>query len=242
MKIKDENIVGTYTFKIVFVILLAFPKIVNAQYAIKIGMTASNFYYTGQVLPYNDYDIDLRPYLGYDIELAQTRPQAALLSPYISIYRTFHLAPRLGIRPELSYTQKGVRFNQYDYERILYRVKISYLELPLSIAYQYFQKGNSSGDIFLGVFGAYRLGAVKKVSSHEVSYKQNVSSVKTLEGGIHAGINYKRKFFNHFLLFDVRLFLGLSDIFTLPADWTAIYYETQKTKNTGFNFSVGYEF
>lgn len=234
------------TFKHVLIIsiimLFASQGNADAQFGIKAGLTVSNFYYTGQPSPYNDYDIDLRPYLGYDVELVQTGSQTALLSPYISVYRTFHLASRLGFRPELSFTNKGVQFNQYDYERNLYKVRISYLELPLSITCQYLRKENSSGELFAGVFGAYRLGAVKKVSTYEGSYTQQVSSVKSFEGGMHAGINFKRILFDHFLLFDLRLFIGLTDIFTLPENWTAIYYETQTTKITGFNFSVGYEF
>lgn len=220
---------------------VAFPETVNAQFGIKTGMTVSTIYYTGKPLPYDGYDIDLRPFLGYDVELVQIRAQSALFAPFISIYRTFRFSSRIGIRPELGFTQKGVRFHQDDYEGILYILKISYLELPLSVTYQYLRKPNSTGDIFFGGFGAYCLGAVKKVSSQEVSYTRKIVSVKSFEGGIHAGFSYKRKVCSHFLCFEARVFLGLSDIFTIPKDWTDIYYETQKTKITGFNFSIGYE-
>jgi hypothetical protein len=92
-------------------------------------------------MPYDEYDVDLRP-LGYDAGLTQTNPQKPLISPYISVYRRFDLAQRWALQPELSLSQKGVDFSYSIYEDIIYKIKISYLEIPLSFSYQYLQKEN----------------------------------------------------------------------------------------------------
>lgn len=216
----------------------------SAQIGIKIGTTASNFYYTdNNPEPYKGFDIDLRPYLGFDIEQAQTADQKPLFSPYVSLFYTFNLKKRLGIRPELSFTQKGVNFSQSDYERIIYKVRISYVEIPLSVTYQFSQKENSISELYIGGYAAYQINAVKEVASHNSSVeKTKVNSVNNIDAGLHLGVNYKHKFFNKFFLIDLRFFVGLSNIFEYPEDWTSIYFSTQKTKITGINISVGYEF
>jgi len=233
-----------YTFFVYLVILFTFPITVNAQVGIKIGTTASSFYYTGsKPTPYLGYDIDLRPYLGYDIELVQIGDQKPLFSPYISIYYTFSISQRIFVRSELGYIQKGVNFNQFDYERIIYKVKISYLEIPLSVTYQFIQKENSISEIYFGGYGSCKINSMKKVSSHNSSIENiKINSVKKFEGGLHLGINYKHKFFNDFFLIDLRFLMGLTNIFVLPDDWTSIYFNTQETKTTCINLSVGYEF
>lgn len=236
--------VPRFTLLIFIVVLFVFSKNVNGQIGVKIGSTASSFYYTDIIPnPYQDFDIDLRPYLGYDIELAQTSDQKPLFSPYFSIFYTFNLAKRLGLRPELDFTQKGVNFSQFDYERIIYKVRISYIEIPLSLTYQFLQKEKSISEFYFGGYAAIKINAVKKVASHNSSIeKTNLNSAKIFEGGIHLGVNYKHMFFNKIFLIDLRVFMGLNNMFEMPEDWTSIYYDTQKIKITGINLSVGYEF
>lgn len=242
-RIKKTKI-SRYTFFICIVTLFAFPIYVNAQPEIKFGTTASSFYYTKiPPEPYKDYDIDLRPFLGYDIELVQTGDQKPLFSPYITVYYTFNLTKRLGLRPELAFTQKGVNFSQFDYERIIYNVRINYIEIPLSVTYQFFQRENSISEIYLGGYAAYKINAVKKVASHNSSIEKiKVNSVNNFDTGIHLGVNYKHKFFNKLFLIDFRFFMGLNNIFKTPESWTSIYFSSQKTKITGINISLGYEF
>ncbi len=233
-----------YTLFICIVLFFIFSEKLNAQFGIKIGSTASSFYYTDtKPEPYQDFEIDLRPYLGYDIESIQTTDQKPLISPYIGVYYNLALTQQIGLRPELSFTQKGVNFSHTDYERIVYKVLISYLEFPLSVTYQFLQKEKSIGEFYFGGYAAYKINAVKKVASHNSSIeKTKLNSVKNFEGGLHSGVNYKHKFFNKIFFIDLRVFIGLNNIFEKPEDWTSIYYDTQKTKNTGINLSVGYEF
>ena len=94
-----------------------------AQTGMKIGCSASSFAYKNSPVPILDFDIDLRPYLGYDIEWVQLGKQKPILLPYLSLYTTLQLHHKLSIRPELSFIQKGVNFNQFDFERIIYKSK-----------------------------------------------------------------------------------------------------------------------
>ena len=231
-------------YSVCFCVLFSFSKAVCAQYGVKIGTSVSNFYYTGRSPePYNDFEIDLSPFLGYDIKLIQTEPQKPLLSYYLSAYKSFYLTKKFGFRPEMSFIQKGVDFSQHEYERIIYQVRISYLEIPLSAIYQFRDSGKAKWEIYTGGFVALRLNAIKRVSSQtSEAQKRKIRSVENFDGGLHLGISYKHKLYNNALSVDFRVFIGLCNIFESPEDWTRIYFETPKTKITGLNLSLGYEF
>ncbi len=233
-----------FIYYICVCVLLSFSKTAGAQYGIKTGTMVSNFYYTGcSPTPYIGYDIDLSPFLGYDIKLVQAEPQKPLFSYYISIYRSFYLTEKFGLRPELSFAQKGVDFSQNEYERVIYKVRISYLEIPLSAIYQLRQTEKAEWEIYAGGYGALKLNAIKLVSTlTSEEYRQKVNAVNLFDGGLHLGANYKHRFLNNLLFVDFRVFIGLCNIFESPQDWTSTYFETPETKITGLSLSVGYEF
>ncbi|MCF8405545.1 MAG: PorT family protein [Bacteroidales bacterium] len=225
-------------------ILYLFPKTTEGQIGLKSGTTFSSFSYSDETInPNLGYDIDLRPYLGYDIEWVQLGDQKPVFGPFIGVYYNYPFAKRLSLRPELSFTQKGVNFSQRDYERIIYTVKISYLEIPLSVGCQYIEKEKFISELYLGGYGAIKINAVKKVASHNSEVeKTQLKSVENFETGLHLGLNFKYKIFEKFILLDVRFFNGLSNIFYMPEDQVKLYYTTPKTKNTGLNLTLGYEF
>jgi hypothetical protein len=215
----------------------------NAQYGIKIGATMSNLYFPGdRPKPFDGYDIDLRPYLGCDVELVQTNPQSPVVAFNIGIFRRIELSPRFGIQPEIAFSQKGVDFSASDYEDIVYKVKISYIDIPISLSYQYLKKEKALSHLYMGGYCAFKINAVKKVAFHHTHNKTTkLKSVKDMDYGIHAGVDYKYLIKKHSFLFDIRFFLGLNDIFISPESWSGIYKESHKTKITGVNISIGYE-
>ena len=178
-----------------FFIALYLPTMVNAQIGVKAGSTISSFYYTGSApIPYDGYEIDFRPYLGYDVEFVQINPQQPLISTYISVFKRFKLTNRLGFQPELCFSQKGVDFSYSKYENIVYKVIINYLETPISLSYQYLQKENILSHFYIGGYGAYKIHAIKKVASHNTPVEiTKLNSVKNLDYGVHVGVDFKYK-------------------------------------------------
>jgi hypothetical protein len=229
---------------ICIVIISALPETTEAQIGVKLGTTISSFNYTDKEMSPNiGYDIDLRPYLGYDIEWAQLGSQKPVYSPFIGVYYNYQISNRFGLRPELSFTQKGVNFSQSDYERVIFKVKISYLEIPVSVTFKFVKKDKFVSELYLGGYGAFKINAVKQVATHNSEVeKTQINCVENFEAGIHFGFSFKFMMFEKFFLFDIRSFIGLTDIFYMPDDQPGLYHETQKTKNTGFNLTVGYEF
>jgi hypothetical protein len=225
-----------------FIILL--PTCAAHSIGIKLGVSSFSFNYTDRNMdPYLEYDIDLRPYLGYDIEWVQLGEQNPLFAPYFGFYYDKQITKRLFFRPEISLIQKGVNFNQYDYERIIYQVKIYYLELPLSIGFQFFQKNKFLSEIYLGGSSAIKLHGFKRVGYHNSKVKNTeLNNISNFDFSLIFGIDIKWKLFKSFFLFDMRGFIGIHDIFNPIKNQPQLYYQTQKTKNTGLIISLGYEF
>lgn len=232
------------TFFVTILLLSFFPQIANAQFGVKIGTTFSNFYYTDKNMDPNlAYEIDLRPYLGYDVEWVQLGNQNAVYSPFIGVYYNYQFSERFSLQPALSYTQKGVSFDQFDYERVIYKLKISYLEIPLSIACKFIKKEKFISEIYLGGFGAFKLKAVKKVAVGDGPTKKiQIGNVNNFDAGIHFGLAFKYRIAEDYILLDLRIFNGFTDIFYMPENQPQLYHSTQKTKITGFNLTLGYEF
>lgn len=240
MKIFKINIASLFWI----LLLLVCTQQAKAQFGLKLGTTISNFYFTdAELTPNISYDIDLRPYLGYDIEWIQLGEQKPLVSYYVGGYYNYQFSKRFSLKPELSFVQKGVSFSQSEYERIIYKIKISYLEIPLSIAFKYLKRERFSSELYLGGFGAFKLNAVKKTAFHNSdTEKVKISCIENFDAGIHFGISFKYKLFEKFILLDFRSFLGLTDVFYVPEDQIQLYHSIQKTKITGFNLTLGYEF
>jgi hypothetical protein len=232
-------------FSIIFIILLANNIELVGQTGIKAGINISNFYYTDiPPEPYKDYDIDLRPYLGYDIRTIQTGDQKPLFSPYLGFYYSFQISRQWILRPELAYTRKGVSFNQNEFEKIIYKVLINYLEIPVSFSYIVHENQDRITELYFGGYMAYSLRAVKKTAFHDASpEKTELTSVNNFDGGFHMGGNYHWKLSDNYPVFvDLRIVLGLTNIFSLPEDWTKMYFNTQETKITAIQLTAGYEF
>ena len=233
----------------VFLVLILFlygftTPLLTAPLGVKLGFTASAFNYTDREMdPYTTFDIDLRPYLGYDIEWVQLGNQKPLFAPFVSCYVDVKIADRYFCRPEISITQKGVNFSQFDYERILYKVKITYLQVPLLLGYQVVSKDHYQVDLYFGGSGALKLNASKTVGYHQSDdQKFKIENVRNFDVSFIFGFDLKWNLFGACFMFDTRAFLGLSDIFSPIEHQSQLYHHTQKTKNAGFMFSLGYEF
>ena len=237
-----ETLISRYKRAILLCILFGFSWQASAQVGFKFGLSASSFTFRNALVPEGEYELDLRPYLGYDIEWVQFGEQKPIFFPYFSIYVPCRISGRFSVVPELSFLQKGVSFNQSEFERIVYQVKINYLEVPLSLTYSWMKKKKSRSDLYLGGYGSLKIRAVKRTATHFSPLEVSVlSQVNRFEVGIHGGFNYMQTIAGHHFLIDLRIFHGLTNIFSLPEEQTPIYHQVQSFSNTGFLISIGYE-
>ena len=215
-----------------------------AQFGVKTGLAVSNFYYAdiGPV-PDLSYEIDLRPYLGYEAEMVQLGEQNPLLTPGLAIYMEFDLLHWLSLQPEISYVQKGTNFSQNEYEPIIYRVRINYIEIPLLVNFKYVNREKIISQFYTGGYASFRLTALKEVATYGTDVQKTwLDNAQAVTFGLHMGNTLKYKAGKGFILLDVRAFLDLSDALSVPGDQVPLYTEIQKVRNTGAYFMLGYEF
>lgn len=188
-------------FSILCIFAFAAEIFASCSVGAKLGVAASAFNYSDRVMdPYIAFDIDLRPYLGYDIKWVQLGEQKPLLAPIVSCFLNYKFTNRFFFRPEVAITQKGVVFNQYDYERIIYEVKMTYLQIPLTLGYQVVVTDRFIAEFYAGGAGALKLDAFKlrgeknELQSSQVQYPDDGGqrSVRTVfkfsewtSGGYH---------------------------------------------------------
>ena len=218
--------------------------ILTSPIGVKLGVTASAFNYTNREMdPYLDFDIDLRPYLGYDIKWVQLGKQKPLFAPFASCFFNYKLSDRFFLRPEVGITQKGVVFNQYDYERVIYEVKITYLHMPLTLGYQVVKNDRFIAELYFGGAGALKLDAFKKVAHHNSQIQRHsLDNVRNYDFSLLLGFDFRWKLFDKYFMLDVQSFFGLTNIFYPIENQAQLYHRTQKTKNAGLFLSLGYEF
>lgn len=246
----NEKMIGYFfpfnkiKFLIFGLVCSLFQLTANAQYGIKAGIAISSFYYVQEGPDPNlSFDVDLRPYLEYDIEWVQLNDQKPLISPYIGVYFIHKLGKRLSLQPELCFNQKGVSFNQATYEKITYEVQISYLELPVMVAYSLIKRERIVSEIKGGIYGALTLDARKKVESFHSGLKVTpLENANNFIAGITFGLNVKYKVEKSYVSIDLRAFIDMNDALFIPEDQVAIYHQIQKIRNTGLFLTMAYEF
>ena len=110
------------------------------------------------------------------------------------MYYNFEITTRLSLLPEISFVQKGVDFSSSEYERVIYKVKISYLEISVSFDYSFIMKEKFNSSLYMGGYGAFKLNAVKKtaLNDEDVTTAQ-LDQVKSFEAGIQFGLNFRYK-------------------------------------------------
>lgn len=228
---------------VIFCICFVSPQI-KAQYGVRAGISIANFYYPNQGPdPDISYDIDLRPYLGYDIAWVQLGKQKPIVGPYLSVYRLYPLAQRLILSAELAFTQKGVNFSQSTYEKIKYKVRITYLEIPVLLSYEFIQREKWILGIGGGLYGALSLAARKKVETHNTGMQTSqIENASRFISGLSVALNNKYKLQSHFIAVNLRVFWDLTDALEIPEDQIDIYHHIQDVRNAGFFLTLGYEF
>lgn len=221
----------------------ALPGKLTGQIGFKAGMSFSSFSYVREgPVPNLSFEIDLRPHLGYEIYWLQLGEQKPLYAPYLGIYWSTTIIKRLKLLAELAFTQKGVNFSQSDYEKIKFKVQISYLEIPVLLSYDYIAKEKFIADIHAGIYGSLMLGAKKKVETQQTGMLvSDLANARNIVSGFAIGLNFKYKIVDHFLLLNLRTFIDINDALLVPEEQVHIYHTIQKVRNTGFYLTLGYE-
>lgn len=216
----------------------------RAQVGISGGVALSSFNYSGDgLIPYIGYDIDLRPHLGYDVQWAQLGKQKPLLAPWLSVDWQYPILSRLTLKTALAFTQKGVSFNQHDYEEITFLVRISYLEVPVLLSFDYIKHPRFSAGISGGLYGALAVDARKKTEAFGTGVKvSKLENARNIVSGLVLGLEFSQKIKEQVIKLSLEAFTDINDALLVPEDQVVLYHEVQKVKNAGMYIKLGYDF
>jgi hypothetical protein len=215
---------------------------INGQIGFKAGVGISNFYYNGNPEPTYGYEIDLRPYFGYDIGWVQLQDQKPLYAPYLGVYYDMDISKNLIFRPAISFTQKGINFSSYDYERMIYKIRLSYLDIPLSVAWRFVDKEKFKTELMLGGYCAFKLSAVKIWAIYDSDKeKTKIDNCRVFDYGLRFGLGFKPVIKDQRFRVDIVQSVGFGSIFFVPEDEVKLYDSVQKVKNMYLAITLAYE-
>jgi hypothetical protein len=185
-------------------------------------------------------DQDFRPYLGYEVEMLQYvgYPQ---YGPQVSVTWDTGLLDFFTLRPELGFCQRGYHLNQIPLYNSSYKVRISYLEVPVLVRVG-LPRGSVRPGLFAGPFAAYRLGAAGTLVYRGEPEVRRLETVRDFDFGLVIGIDSDIAAGPGRLVFDARLNWGLANVMH-PGEGYIPVQETQgRVQVLSLGLMTGYRF
>ncbi|UCE39901.1 MAG: PorT family protein [Candidatus Aminicenantes bacterium] len=156
----------------------------------------------------------------------------------------FFVKNQLGIQPEIHYAVKGFYVLEEDLgQEISSKYKISYVEIPVLIAYKLPVKGRIKPGL---VFGPY-LGFAHKVMEIQTAFgntekRELDNNLKQTDVGLVFGANVRYRLGSLNLLLSVRYSLGLVNISRNIMEVSYDFSENDTIKNRALTVSLGIAF
>lgn len=231
MKIKYTILI---TWFFVFLISSSF---VFAHIGIKAGMSISGLLLSSE-REYNDY----RPFLGYEVAWLQNEDAPPRFGLQVGVFYVVDISKYFTLQPELFYAARGLNFANSFLDDTAYRVKISYLELPLNMHYKLLSKNSFKLSLFTGPYFALKLSARKVVQTWKKEEITKLDNVKNFDYGSVFGTSVEFRPLNQQLSLDLRLNFGLASIMKTLEGGTRLYDDAGAVKNISFIILAGYKF
>ena len=185
-------------------------------------------------------DRDFRPYLGYEVDLLQ-RVGYPQYGPQLSISWNTQLLDFLSVRPEFGFVQRGYHLNQVRLYNSSYKIRISYLELPVMLRVG-LPHGRVRPGIATGPYVAYRLAAVGRLMDRGETVTRAIPTVRSLDYGVVLGLDTEVVTPGGRLLFDLRLNWGLADIMRETDGVIPLHHTPGRVQILSLGLSTGYGF
>jgi hypothetical protein len=161
---------------------------------VKLGLSVSDIVFS---------DEGQTPYLGYEINSLEHRKP--LLTYQVGIYASFRISDQFDFQPELLYVTQGLDYStKYLYDDVKFKLKTSYLQLPLLFKYRTAVKKDKYSGILLGPYAALKLNAKRITRIEGVTDKMDMSNVKNSDFGLIGGYAFDFNMLSRKMLIDFR--------------------------------------
>lgn len=152
----------------------------KAQFGIKAGAGVSDIIFAvgGQ-----------SPYLGYEVDhLTHNYP---LFSYQLGFFGVIDLNKHFEFQPELQFARQGINYDiNFQYDEIVYRLYIWYMNLPFLFRYKMKLKKQSHPILLLGPYASLKLKGTKITEYDGQQTVENINNLKDFDFGLTFGFGY----------------------------------------------------
>ena len=181
-----------------------------------------------------------RHFLGYELGGLSG---GALLGFQAGFFKTFNLSRRLQLQPEIFYARRGGDSSTtFVYDDIVYRIKISFIEFPLTLKFRVWSRGAFSAAVFAGPYAALRLKAEKKTRIWRREESTPLENVKELDYGVILGLGSEYDGRRGRVLLELRSGYGLGNAMEAIPGAIRLHEEKEAVRNVHVAVLVGYGF
>ena len=204
---------------------------VRAGPAVRTGLAVSGLLCSNQ---------DFRPYLGYEVDYLQDvgYPQ---YGPQLSVAWETRLLDFLTLRPELGFVQRGYHLNQIRLYNSSYKVRISYLELPVLLRAG-LSRGRVRPGVLAGPYAALRLAATGRLLDQGLVATRPLSTVAPFDYGLVLGLDSEVAARRGQLVFELRFNLGLANVMRADPRFVELYADPDRVRVLSVGVMTGYRF
>ena len=184
---------------------------------------------------------DYRHVLGYELDgLSGGR---VLKGFQAGLFRTFDLSRRFQVQPEISFALRGGNGGTtYLYDDIVFKVNISYVEVPLILKYKIVAGRTFSSAVCAGPYAALKLKAEKRTRIWKEEETTPLPNVRSFDYGVILGLTVEHAFGSGRALLDLRSGVGLNDIMDVLPETIPLYPDKDHIRNLYVSVLVGYAF
>jgi len=181
-----------------------------------------------------------RHFLGYEMGGLSG---GALLGFQAGFFKTFNLSRRLQVQSEIFYALRGGDSSTtFVYDDIVYRIKISFVEFPLTLKFRVWSRGAFSAAVFAGPYAALRLKAEKKTRIWRREESTPLENVKMLDYGVILGLGGEYDGRRGRVLLELRSGYGLGNAMEAIPGAIRLHAENEAMRNIHVAVLVGYGF
>ena len=152
----------------------------HAQIGVRAGLGVSDITFK---------DEGQTPYLGYEINSIEHR--LPLVTFQVGVFTSFEVGPHFDFQPELLLVSQGLDYStERLYDDIEYKIKSTYLQLPLLMKYRTAVKKNKLSGIMFGPYAAIRLNANRITEIEGVRQKSELNNINPTDFGLILGYDF----------------------------------------------------
>jgi outer membrane immunogenic protein len=215
-----------------FCLLAVFPEnSISGDFGIKGGVNMSGLHSaTG----------DFRHFLGYEINWLT---MGNLVGFQVGFFTTVDISKNFQFQPELNYSVRGGDASEtFLFEEIVYKIKLTYLEVPLLLKYDIPLKGRVKPAILIGPYGSLKLDAKKNTEIWGEKKTASLGNVKNFDFGLLFGLGAEMDMFSGKFILEFRSNWGFNNIMDIPEGFIRLYQEKDSINNFSFAILTGYSF